>query len=92
MKFSFYIVLGLITLAFAFWFVVLSGKTLPLSTPLMLVVILVFVVSPLGSWWMLYTAVRHERQPVPLVFLAFLPFASIWYYFERVRKGKHLTR
>lgn len=87
-----YIVLGLIALAFAFWFVVLSAKTLPLSAPLMLVVIVVFVVSPMGSFWMLYMAVRHERQPLPMVFLAFLPFAFIWYYFERVRHGRHLTR
>jgi len=91
MKLPLLIVLGVIALAFAFWFVVLCTKTL-LSAPLMLVVILVFVVSPIGSFWMIYMAVRHEKQPLPMVFFAFVPFSSFWYYFERVRHGRHLTR
>ncbi len=37
---------------------------------------------------MLYMAVRYEAQPLPMMFLAFVPYAFLWYYFERVRRGK----
>ncbi len=37
---------------------------------------------------MLYMAIRYEKHPLPMVLLAFVPFAFFWYYFERVRPGK----
>jgi len=92
MKLTLFVIVGIVTLAFAFWVVVVAPIRSPLSTPLMLVLILVFGVPPMGSFWMLYNAVRYERQPFPIVLLAFLPFSFIWYYFERVRNGRHLTR
>jgi len=36
---------------------------------------------------MLYMAIRYETQPLPMMFLAFVPYAFLWYYFERVRAG-----
>ncbi len=41
---------------------------------------------------MLYIAVRHEKHPLKFILLAFIPYSFIWYYFECVRPGKHLTR
>jgi hypothetical protein len=38
---------------------------------------------------MLYRAIRYEKRPLPYVFLAFVPYAFLGYYFERVR-GKKL--
>jgi hypothetical protein len=43
------------------------------------------VVATLGTLWMMYVAMRAENPPWPMFWLAFLPFSSLWYYFERVR-------
>jgi hypothetical protein len=43
------------------------------------------VVATVGSFWMMYVALREEKQPWPMFWLAFVPFSSLWYYFERVR-------
>lgn len=51
-----------------------------------------FLVPNIGTIWMLYVAVRFEKHPLPFVLLAFIPYAFLWDYFERVRPGKHLTR
>lgn len=53
-----------------------------------LVTVFGFVLPPIGAFWMIYTAIRHENTPFPLVLLACLPYAFLWYYFERVRTGK----
>ncbi len=54
--------------------------------------IVLFGAPSLGAFWMLYIAIRHERHPLPIILLAFLPYTFLWYYFERVRPGKHMTR
>ena len=51
-----------------------------------------FVASNLGSVWMLYKAIRYERHPLPFILLACIPSAFLWYYFERVRSGKYMSR
>jgi len=50
--------------------------------------------SAVGSFWMMYVALREEEQPWPVFWLAFVPFASFWYYFERVRprRERELSR
>jgi hypothetical protein len=58
-------------------------------------VILLFVLYGFGNvglFWMLYVVIRYEKRPFPFVLLAFIPYAFVWYYFERYRPGKHLTR
>jgi hypothetical protein len=53
---------------------------------------LLFVVPNIGTIWMLYISIRFERRPLPFVLLAFIPYAFLWYYFQRVRCKKHLTK
>ena len=44
------------------------------------------VIATLGSLWMLYRCLHRERRPFPLALLAFIPYAFLWYYFEKVRQ------
>ncbi len=47
-------------------------------------------VASLGAFWMMYASYRFEKQPASMFLLAmFVPFAPVWYYFNRVR-GKKL--
>jgi len=47
------------------------------------------MLHPFGVLWMLYQTIRHEPKPLPYAALAFcVPFAWVWYYFERVRLRK----
>ena len=81
--------LGMAVTGVAFWIV--SGTATVPPHPLPLVILaLIFVVSPLGSFWMLYMAIRYESRPLLYVFLAFLPYFFVGYYLDRVR-GKKLN-
>lgn len=42
-------------------------------------------VATIGAFWMMYAAIRYENRPLPYIFLAFVPFTSLWYYFDRIR-------
>jgi hypothetical protein len=53
---------------------------------------LLFAAPNIGTIWMLYVSIRFEKHPLPFAFLAFIPYAFLWYYFQRVRPKKHLTR
>ena len=83
MKIFLWVVFGLLVTGLAFWILTMPG--VPHNPVLMFLIIVVFVVSPFGSFWMLYMSVRHERRPLPMVLLAFIPYTFLWYYFERVR-------
>ena len=90
MKTLLWIVLGFAVLEPATWLVKVSGTP---TGPIIFLLVLLFVVPPIGAFWMMYQVIRHERQPFPLIALAlFVPFAFLWYYFDRVRPGKHKTR
>jgi hypothetical protein len=41
---------------------------------------------------MMFTALRYESKPFPFVVLAFIPFSFLWYYAERYRRGRYLSR
>ena len=56
----------------------------------MFLFVVVFAVPPFGAFWMLYMSVRHEKRPLPMILLAFIPYTFLWYYFERVRPERHL--
>jgi hypothetical protein len=47
-----------------------------------------YSLQPLGALWMIYQCVRYERRPFPLLLVALVPYSFVWYYFERVKKGK----
>ena len=68
----------------AFW-IVTSTETVPPRPLPILVLALIFVVGPIGSFWMMYRVIRYERHPFPYVLLAFIPYFFLGYYFERVR-------
>jgi len=42
------------------------------------------MVSMIGSFWMLYQAVRYEKRVARYAFLAFIPFLFVWYSLVRV--------
>ncbi len=93
MKLTFYVIVGLALIGLATW--VMTTQPVGSSSPDLAFVLLVpvFAVAPIGAFWMMYMAIRYERHPLQTVLLAmFMPFSFVWYYFERVRKGKHLSR
>lgn len=56
------------------------------QTVIVFLIALFFLVPSLGGWWMLYAALRYEKKPFPYGLLALIPFAFLWYYFERYKK------
>ena len=59
------------------------------SLPMMVAIVLPFAFLGFGALWMIKTVIREEPKPWPLLFLAgFLPFAFLWYYFERVKPDR----
>jgi len=70
------------------------GESGTISARSFLLVPLVAVCAgpPIGTFWMLYVSIRHEKDPVPYMLMAFVPFMFVWYYFERYKTGKHTGR
>jgi 4-hydroxybenzoate polyprenyltransferase len=46
----------------------------------------------IGALWMMYMSVRYEKNPLPMVLLAFVAYAFLWFYVERVRPKKYQER
>jgi drug/metabolite transporter (DMT)-like permease len=88
MKMSLWAIVGIFVAGLAFW-IVTSTATIPERPLPLLILALVFGVSPLGGFWMMYMAIRYENRPLPYILLAFIPYFFLGYYFERVR-GKNL--
>jgi len=65
---------------------VFFGSWTPQDTLSTILVMLLFGVHPFGALWMICDCIRRERAPMPYVLFAFVPYAFVWYYFERVRK------
>ncbi|MCU1310604.1 MAG: hypothetical protein JWO20_1729 [Candidatus Angelobacter sp.] len=85
-----YIVAPIAITCFAFWAIVThDGLTNPFFIFLLVVT---FGVSPVGSFWMMYMAIRFEKHPFSMLLMAFVPYAFVWYYLERVRPGKLIRR
>jgi hypothetical protein len=84
MKNFLWVCLGFAVTGFAFWIVTTTETIPPRPLPLVLLA-LVFGVSPLGTFWMLYMVIRHEKRIMPYALLAFVPYFFLGYYFERVR-------
>lgn len=88
MKMFVWAILGFAMAGLAFW-IVSSTETIPPHPLPLAVLAFIFGVAPLGSFWMMFMAIRYESRPWPYVLLAFLPYTFLGYYFERVR-GKKL--
>ena len=90
MKILLWILLGFAVTGIALY--MLTSPWFP-RNPFTEILTFVFFGAPsVGAFWMLYLAIRNERHPLPIILLAFLPYTFLWYYFERVRPGKHRTR
>jgi len=90
MKLLLWILLGLGVTVVAFWIVV--APWFPKNPFLEDLAVVFFMAPSVGAFWMLFMVIRNERKPLPLVLLAFIPYAFLWYYFERVRPRKHVQR
>jgi drug/metabolite transporter (DMT)-like permease len=90
MKTFLWVCLGFAVTGLAFW-IVTTTETLPPRPLPLLMLALVFAVSPIGSFWMMYMAIRYEKRPLAYVFLAFIPYFFLGYYFERVRGRRNLN-
>ncbi len=76
-------IIGVLVLMLAIWIV--AGNFMP-TTPLhWALVFLVFVIPPIGAWWLVYMSIRYEHHTFPIILLALLPYGFVWYYFERER-------
>jgi hypothetical protein len=61
----------------------------PDSSPVIMIALVVLFGGPaFGAFWMVYMSIRYEKNPFPMIFLAMIPFTFLWFYFERVRRGK----
>jgi hypothetical protein len=90
MKAAVLAVVAIVVYAIACWLIFTPGiPQFPFFVP---VIVAVFVVPPLGGWWLIYIVIRHEKHMFPIVLLAFVPYGFVWYYFERVRNGTHKSR
>jgi hypothetical protein len=89
MKTFLWVCLGMVVTGFAFW-IVTTTETIPLRPLPIVGLALVFAVSPIGTFWMMYMAVRYEKRPLPYLLLAFIPYFFLGYYFERVRGRREL--
>lgn len=86
MKLLLYIAGGLVAMGVAA--LLITRGQAPASHPALLIAfVALFGIPPLGAFWMMYMSIRHEKNPFPMVLLAFIPFTFLWYYFERVRSG-----
>jgi hypothetical protein len=81
----------------AYWFVfgglfIISDDSNLNSAPAMFAVLLgvMEAVSVVGSFWMVYQALRYEVQPFRYCVMALIPLTCVWYYVERysVRKNE----
>jgi len=91
MKMVLWAISGFAVAGVAFWFVI-STATMPPHPLALLMLALIFGVSPIGSFWMLYMVIRYEKRPLPYAFLAFIPYFSVGYYLERVRRRKPMDK
>ena len=60
--------------------------------PIKAAMLLAVLVAPIGSYWVIYQAIRYEQQVAKYVLYALIPFLFIWYYRERSlnRRGVQL--
>ena len=84
MKLSMWFFVGFSIAGISFWLTVVThAHPVPVA-----IFIAAVVVATLGSFWMMYVALREEKQPWTMFWLAFVPFSSLWYYFERVLRRR----
>lgn len=91
MKLLLYIVGGFVAMG-ASALLITRGQAPERQPALLIGFVALFGIPPLGAFWMMYMSIPHEKNPFPMVLLAFIPFTFLWYYFERVRSGQIAKR
>ncbi len=81
-------IIAVVVFAFAVWVIITPGDPTRVAW-FVPVSIAVFVVPPIGAWWLVYMVIRKESRVFPMILLALVPYGFVWYYFERVRGGKY---
>lgn len=89
MKLTPYILFGFLVLGAALLLIV-RGPAPESSPSILFAFVALFALPPFGAFWMMYMAIRYEKNPFPMILLALIPFTFVWFYFERVRRGKLL--
>lgn len=89
-KIFWWVALGLCVTGLALWMV--TTPLVPRSPVFYALFVAIFAISPIGTFWMLYAATRYEKHPLPLILPAFIPYASLWYYFDRFHSVKHARK
>jgi hypothetical protein len=85
MKLLYYVMGGFLALALAL-VLIAGGSAAPENNPVVMAALVVlFAIAPVGAFWMMYMSIRYDKNPLPMILLAFIPFTFLWYYFERVR-------
>ncbi len=88
MKLMLYIIFGFVIHILALLFIT-RGEAPAGHPAMMLGLMFLFAIPPLGGFWMAYMAIRYQKRPFGMLILALcIPYAFVWYYFERVRPGK----
>jgi len=84
---------GFIASVLAFFLLLFPARSLdPNGLAMFVLMSPPFAFVAVGGLWMMKTALLQEPKPLPLIVLAStVPFAFLWYYFERVRPSR-LTR
>jgi hypothetical protein len=81
MKLWMWLFVGFSVTGISFWLIVAThANPIPVA-----IFVTANVVATLGAFWMMYVALREEKPPWATFWLAFVPFSSLWYCFERVR-------
>jgi hypothetical protein len=70
----------------------LPGLSFGATAVLTGVVGLATLVANIGALWMLYQSIRYELRPLLFCVLSIIPFAFVWYYYERYTKRQGVRR
>jgi|HubBroStandDraft_5_1064220.scaffolds.fasta_scaffold471701_2 hypothetical protein len=71
---------------------IVLGPWRPQNTAMLVLIFLSFSLPNFGAFWMMYTVARNEKRPFRFFVFSLLPYAFLWYYFERVKTGKYNSR
>lgn len=87
MKLFLWVFFGLAITGLLFW--MLADPRIPGKPLFMALYAVVCMVMTVGVFWMMYFSIRHEKRPWRMILLAVVPYAFLWYYFERVKPRRH---
>ena len=81
-------VIAVVLYTFFFWILLAALIQNVVATLALMVIFVPAIISAVGQMWMAYTVIRHEEDPPLYLRSCLIPFASVWYYYARVKRGK----